>query len=140
MGTRNEVTRVRTVGDGLVVGVLARVEDEKDEIVDRWIEAAEAKWNVVSGETFESCVVPSTVEYENVPFDRSPGQEQEAGGEEPIVDEIVEDTVAGAGRPNDALVVVRQLNWNVDECLESVGDEEKNDGVIVKSCVQRSCR
>ena len=140
MAARDEVTGVRTIGDGLVVGVLARVEDEKDEVVGRWIEAAEAEREIVSDQTSEACVVPTIVEDEDVPFDRSPGQEQEACGKEPIIDEIVEDAIAGTGRPNDAFVVVGQLNRDVDECLEGVGDEEKNDGMIVESGVQRSCR
>ena len=50
-----QIARSCTVSDGLVVGVLAWVEDEKDEVVDWRIKAAEAEREIVSEKTSE-CV------------------------------------------------------------------------------------
>jgi hypothetical protein len=70
-----QITRRCTVSDGLVVGVLAWVEYEEDEIVDRRIEAAEAKREIVSEKPSGACDVPSAVKDENVPFERGPRDE-----------------------------------------------------------------
>ena len=136
--TRGQVARGCASGDGVVVGVLTWVENEKDEIVDQWVHAAEAQRNVVSEEASQPCAVPPTVKDEDVPFERGPCQEQEAGGEQIVVNEIGEHAVGDTGGPPHTCVEIRQLNWYIGECLKAAGDEEKNDDMVIERGVQCS--
>jgi hypothetical protein len=112
--TRNQIARGCTPGGGLVIGVLAWIEDE---IVDPWVDATEAKGNVVSEEASGARVVPAAVKDQDMPFGRRPCQKQEAGVEEIVVEDIGENSVSHTSGPAYSCVVICQLNRDVGTCL-----------------------